>query len=179
MATAEEVMADMAAMKDMIVQLQQQQQQATVAASTTSAAATAELHRMQVEMAAVKAENGTLIQMRSHGSNDQRGLIDGGYWLDCKYWKTTTNGPIGVQVSKTPSEQEAIQRQGQHWVLWRTCRRRVPWEMVNCSPLDPIRRPMQPVRSRPLMVDTHGQLSAWEMTSGWRGLGTYTIYLKI
>ena len=61
MATTDEVMADMAAMKDMIVQLQQQ---AAVAASTTSAAATAELHRMQVEMAAVKAENDTLIKMR-------------------------------------------------------------------------------------------------------------------
>ena len=73
MATAEEVMADMAAMKDMIVQLQQQQQQAAIAASTTSAAAQAELHRMQVEMAAVNAETDTLIKMGSHGSNDQMG----------------------------------------------------------------------------------------------------------
>ena len=45
--TAEEVMADMATMDDMIVHLQQQQQQAAVAASTTSAAATAELHRIR------------------------------------------------------------------------------------------------------------------------------------
>ena len=106
MATAEEVMADMAAMKDMIVQLQQQQQQAAIAASTTSAAAQAELHRMQVEMAATKAENDTLIKMRSHGSNDQRGLIDGkvlarlqvlendNQWAD---WSTRFKDAIGAR----------------------------------------------------------------------------------
>ena len=106
MATAEEVMADMAAMKDMIVQLQQHQQQAAVAASTTSAAAQAELHRMQVEMAAVKAENDTLIKMRSHGRNDQRGRIDGrilsrlqvlendNQWAD---WSTRFKDAIGAR----------------------------------------------------------------------------------
>ena len=145
MATADEVMADMAAMKDMIVQLQQQQQ-AAVAASTTSAAATAELHRMQEEMAAVKAENNTLIKMRVHGSNDQRNLIDGkvlsrlqvlendNQWAD---WSTRFIDAIGARGHPAArAGLDAVENLPSQSVMG----------MVKSSPVDRIKRPMQPVR---------------------------------
>ena len=52
MVTTAEVMADLIAMKDQIAGLLLQQQQQSAASASASATAAAELHKMQVEMAA-------------------------------------------------------------------------------------------------------------------------------